>query len=107
MYICVTCTCYDGVDKASSRLSVFPSVIKLGHLYGKYVLTLLVKQCIMYGDRHTVFMLIYPSTVKWVLLEVNRLALCSKTEYSIYVCTYVYVYAHMYVFVCQIRTQGA
>ena len=61
---------------------------------------MLVKQCIIYGDRRTVFMLIYPSTVKWVLREVNRLALCSKTERSIYVYTYVYVYTPMYVYVC-------
>ena len=96
-YIFYICTCYDGVDKASSWLSVFPSVVKLGHLYGKFVLTLLVKQCIIYGDRRTVFMLIYPSMVKWVLHEVNRLALCSKTEYSIYVYTHVYVYVYVYV----------
>ena len=90
--------CYDGVDKASSRLSVFPSVVKLGHLYGKIVLTLLVKQCIIYGDRRTVCMLIYPSTVKWVLREVNRLALCSKRV--LHICIYICVYTHMYVYVC-------
>ena len=103
------CTCYDGVDKAWSRLSVSPSVVKLGHLYGKIVLTLLVKQCIIYGDRRTVSMLLYPSTVKWVLREVNRLALCSKTEYFIYVYTYVCIHICMYMCVCrhQIRKQRA